>query len=646
MTRLGHLAASIHVHPDAVPGGTEHPPIALRLYEVLLLVSLWVATHTYLGINHDARLYTIQALNSLEPGRFNADLFFKFGSQDKFTLFTAAYKPLVAVAGPWAANILATAAGEGLWLIASMFLMRTLFARRTEFLFASAAIIALQSGYGGDGIFHYAEPFATPRLYAEALAIFALGMALRSRPALSALFLVASAVVHPLMALGGAGVVVVIAALHDRRVWISIGLAAAAGVVLAAAGVDPFSRALLRFDDSWFRIVLHRCDYASLSRWKIWDLCQVVAVFSVFAVAYHLGYARERRLLTSLAIVTLAGLLATLVGCDVLHNVLMVDVQPWRALWLATALANAFLAVVALRSPREGTSRNLLIVAAAASAASVFFPMLVMVTPALTVIGCAALWIELRKQAPLSGAQRLIASGCTAVGVGVALVSLHWSSSHQSHFVMYLLRAGIALSVVALLALTVRRRTHGGMVMVGLLILPAAIASATQIQPWQTYVFSPPRNDGLRAFAAGAGTIYWEGEPGLKLLWFRLGTPGYFSCLQSAGVMFYRGTAEEYARRGNVLRLLNTRDFNDQPGGFCMEKSVPRAYGPGSRERLATVCRLLPDLDTVVLNQPVPGAAARVWRAPAYEETEMLDWAAMKVSTFYRYSCADLRRRP
>jgi hypothetical protein len=613
----------------------------LRPSEALIFLSMWIVTHAYLGVIHDARLYTIQALNSLEPGRFAEDLFLKYGSQDKFTLFTTAYKPLVAAAGPWAANLLATIAGDLLWLVGLGFLMRTLFARRREFLFASAAVILLQAGYGGDGIFRYGEPFATPRLYAEALAMIALGFALRGRPALSALFLISSTALHPLMALGGAGVIVVFAALHDRRVWILVGLAAGAGVLLALAGVDPFGRALIQFDDAWFRVVLHRCDYAFLGRWHGGDFSRVVVVFSVFAVAYRLGESRERRLLIALAIVALAGLLATFIGCDVLHNVLIVDLQPWRALWLASVLANAFVAIVAIRLPEKSLCKILLAVAAAASAASVFIFAFVPLAPPLMIIACTAVMIELHRKSPLSGAMRPIVLGGSAMVAGLGLVGVYWSSSHQLHFPLVALGAGIEIVAVALLVMAVRRRGRRVITLASCVILPMAIASAGQVEAWQTYVFAPSRDDGLRAFVAGSGRLYWEGDSGLKLLWFKLGVPEYFSCVQSAGVMFYRGTAEDYSRRGNALRLLNSRDFEDQQGGFCLEKSVPLAHGPQSRKQVATVCRLLPDLDTLVLNQAVPGASARVWRAPAFAEYEQLD--ATKVSTFYRYSCADFR---
>jgi hypothetical protein len=170
-----------------------------------------------------------------------------------------------------------------------------------------------------------------------------------------------------------------------------------------------------------------------------------------------------------------------------------------------------------------------------------------------------------------------------------------------------------------------------------------ALASASQVDAWQKYVFASPRDERLQAFVSGAGQIYWEGDAGLKLLWFKLGTSEYFSCVQSAGVMFYRGTALEYARRGRALRLLNSSDFQDQQGGICLDKSVPSAFGPQSRKQVEIACRSLPDLDTLVLNEPIPGASARVWHAPIYAEYERLDGPSTEVSTFYRYSCADFR---
>jgi len=58
-------------------------------WRLLLIGALWLSTHRYFGIVHDGRLYTVQALRALDPARWTDDLYFRFGSQDAFTVFSA-----------------------------------------------------------------------------------------------------------------------------------------------------------------------------------------------------------------------------------------------------------------------------------------------------------------------------------------------------------------------------------------------------------------------------------------------------------------------------------------------------------------------------------------------------------------------------
>ena len=57
----------------------------------LLGVATWALSHSYRGIFHDAGLYTLQALTRLHPGSLSEDVFLKFGSQDRFTLFSPVF---------------------------------------------------------------------------------------------------------------------------------------------------------------------------------------------------------------------------------------------------------------------------------------------------------------------------------------------------------------------------------------------------------------------------------------------------------------------------------------------------------------------------------------------------------------------------
>ncbi len=92
---------------------------------VTAAAALWLATRPYQGIANDAQLYTLQALNALQHGHFDHDLYLRFGSQDQFTLFSAVYEPFLAAFGLSTGVLLATIAGQAVWLTGFILLLRT-----------------------------------------------------------------------------------------------------------------------------------------------------------------------------------------------------------------------------------------------------------------------------------------------------------------------------------------------------------------------------------------------------------------------------------------------------------------------------------------------------------------------------------------
>src|SRR5436190_20004336 len=69
----------------------------LVLLAVLLAAN--ALSRPYGNIEHDTRLYSVQVLNQVEAGIYNDDLFFRYGSQDRFSIFSKLMAPLVKVLG-------------------------------------------------------------------------------------------------------------------------------------------------------------------------------------------------------------------------------------------------------------------------------------------------------------------------------------------------------------------------------------------------------------------------------------------------------------------------------------------------------------------------------------------------------------------
>src|SRR6516165_8871546 len=61
----------------------------------LLLLCTNTLAQPYAGITHDSRLYSMQVLNQVEEGSFSDDIFFQYGSQDDYSLFSRLAAPLV-----------------------------------------------------------------------------------------------------------------------------------------------------------------------------------------------------------------------------------------------------------------------------------------------------------------------------------------------------------------------------------------------------------------------------------------------------------------------------------------------------------------------------------------------------------------------
>jgi hypothetical protein len=183
---------------DAEPSRLLEPGW-LRLLPYLCAVAvLWLATRHYFGVIQDARFYTLEVLRDLNPAPYADDLYFKFGSQGRFSLFSHLYRPFVSHFGVGAAGMTFTIAGQLCWILGLVCLVRRWVDKKYLWL-SLATVIVMPNAYA---FFGYGEDFATPRLFAEALVMLALSL-LQSRPAWVWILLGLSAALHPLMAMPG-----------------------------------------------------------------------------------------------------------------------------------------------------------------------------------------------------------------------------------------------------------------------------------------------------------------------------------------------------------------------------------------------------------------------------------------------------------
>ena len=568
----------------------------LRLLPLYCAVAiLWLATRHYFGVVQDARFYAVEALRATYPARYAGDLYFQFGSQGSFSLFTTFYRPVVALLGVGAAGMAVAVAGQLLWLFGLFRLARCLTGQR--FLWLSlAVVIAMPNLYAP--YFGYGEAFATPRLFAEALSLLALSL-LRTRPAWTFVLLGAAAALHPLMALPGLAAAFVYLALGRPFYWGLVPAAVALAAVLGWADIQPFANLHRTLDADWYSVVSIRSLQVLLTRWPSDAWFQVLNGLGWGAIGLFAVPSRDRRFLAAVLAAGVGGLALTLIGADFAHNVLVVELQPWRAMWLLLVVVRIFIPVI------------LFSLLAKRIANPFAFAALLSIT--LILVSSATRLVRLPTSEDFGFLDLAL--------VTLALAAIYTRLVEIAPKFRYL---GQALSCLAIIA------------------TPVAAWGWDTRTPWTKFVEAPlPPPPALTKLLPEGASVYWEDST--VMLWFRLKRASYFSCDQGTGVAFHRETAMTYRRRADSFWPLRTADFTQSKVCTSLDKQ-PKPER--TRQGLQELCRKEPGLDDIVLLAPIPGVAPKLWQPPLrFEDIQASDgvYASRSTDRFYIYSCAGMR---
>lgn len=635
--------------------GEAAPRTTGAVTAALALLALWLLGHPYAGIVHDARLYTLQALAAAEPGALARDIFFLADSQGRYTLFPAAYAGLIERLGPGAAAMAATAAMQAAWLAAAAVLLRGLLSGAGLWL-ALAMLAVLPGAYGGYQTFAYAEPFVTPRPLAEALSLAALAATGRGRPWLAVAAHAGALAAHPLMALPGVAVTCLYRGVDDRRWWLAAAAGCAAAPALALAGVPPLARLLQPMDPAWFAVVESRSAYLLPTQWRLSDWSRAAFDLAVFAVAFRFLGAHGRRLVLAVAAVAVAGVGASLLLGDLARSVLVLQLQPWRALWLSHVLGYAGLAVV-IRHARP--HRPLTQAAALLLAAGWLTGAFGAVAPALLV---AAVAVGLVRDEDVSARTahlvRRAAGAFAALGAAAWLGLRGWSAAalldaaQAAELPLPWARSlgAIAPLVLAALAgaLAWRRRAMAPTPLAAVMAVVALIAAGAlwdRRTPWDTYVESGPPGAGAGPDVdapAGAG-VYWPGES--KGAWLLLRRANYISSLHGAPVVFSRRLAATYdARMAAGARALGHADPYTVLA--WQAPSNPRRPAPDAQS-LRRFCARPDAPGALILPIEIGALPAKPWRPPhprVRRRPSGSGWELRRDERLFVYDCTALSR--
>ena len=142
-------------------------------------------------------------MERIHPGRFAGDLYLRYGSQDRYSVFTVLIAPLVRICGLHVAFFCVYLASKALFFWGLLRLSRVLISSNVALVLALIHLAIAPVAFGGNEIFHVNESFLTPRLSSCALVLLALERLLTGRMVIAGLLLLGSFLLHPLMAVGG-----------------------------------------------------------------------------------------------------------------------------------------------------------------------------------------------------------------------------------------------------------------------------------------------------------------------------------------------------------------------------------------------------------------------------------------------------------
>jgi hypothetical protein len=541
---------------------------------LLCIVAIWMLEHPYAGLVHDSVLYAFGAFARLHPASLGHDLFLGRGSQNDYTVFSPLVAPLMRILGVARTAALVTLIGQALFFGSCALLARKMMPSALAWL-AVALVVALPSLYGGQHVFWFTENFMTPRVPAQALVMISIWCALGRRFGLMGLCIAAAMLLHPIMGLAGF-VLLYWLIVGARRPWLTVGLAAGGLAALALVSrIAPFGP-IATLDAGWFNLLHGRLEYLFPSLWsaKAWGRMAVpAATLVVGAVILEPG---RTRLLCRTGLATgMLGLAVAMSGADLLHIVIVAQVQPWRWLWLTNALAMLLLPVIATRGWSAGPAGRAAVLLAVAAWISFDQPFGGFV--ALLAVGAAAL----ARLAPDARENRLLIMSApfillACLGVLVESVLIALSHEPSAPAAMSLSRSmfwavsrwrpwasgGVApLGGFLLLWWVARRRTvRRGLAGLAPILVGGALCAALAPYTWSCWTSLAPSNQMQARFAPWRRAIAPTAEvlaPGVPIIpWFLLERPSYWSLRQMAGSVFSRPTAMRLLKREALLNRL------------------------------------------------------------------------------------------
>jgi hypothetical protein len=598
-------------------------------------LGIWLKTHPYRSIWHDGVLYLGQALADLNPQAFSHDIFFAYGSQDRYSIMSVLYVEAIRLLGVAGAALALSMIGQAAFVLSAFVLLRQ-FLGGWLLWFGMLTVAIFPARYGG-GVIWYAETFVTARTLAEPFCLLLLFCVWKSRFGWAALAGLAAMAAHPLMALPAIAVAWMHTAIERPKAWL-LALSLPLIPLLGVLGVEPFTHAFQFIDPEWKSVIqADRLVFVRQWEWTNWAYFFLDWVTLVWAASYL--ESAPRRFLLSVAAVGVGGTLMSWVGADWLGNVLIAELQLSRAHWLLHLFSFAFAPFLLTQLYREeNPCRQLASWLMAAGFVAIGYrggAIAVLLAMILAVLGARGTELS-------DGLAKLVKGVCVVLVLIVVFIGHNeytyydLSGLYTEDWSIRLFRVFnhpvLFISLAAFLAWRARAGAKWSPAILAWLIFILGLLGWDQRSPWALALESEnSRDHPFRQYMGDTDQVYWDGpSQGALAVWLLLERPSYYSVIQGAGLIFDRARAIEHKKRYDVFkRYLDKRVL-------CATLQTQRLGAlecAASLEKLRAVCGELPRLGFIVIEQNFPGHARAEWRI----QGEGADQA------YYLYECASLR---
>lgn len=601
----------------------------------LLGITMLLLIHRNWGIDHDAALYLGTALLQQQPDIFSRDLFFAFGSQGDYTIFPWLTGYLLTWFQPVAIFFWGGLIGLLFFAWVSWYCVSQLLEPKWHYI-AWLGLLCLPTSYGQTTIFSYAEPFLTPRPFAEGFSLLAIGLFTKGRYKFAIVSLLAAALFHPLQAVGAALVIFPWLVLQNHR-WLHVLWLAIPPLIAGIYGLHPFDGMFQPLDAYWYGELDNLHQHLFITSWSQQNFQLVLFDTYLLIYAWRIWKQGFGEWCLAAIIGLALGIIANLLLVDWLHLVLPTGLQLWRAHWLAHWLAMASLALLLVRDWKINPIHSLSLALAAFFALAqhdwiwIVFASLHLALPLLNsrlqprakrllfVIFSAALALLFAYQAALAWVafgvqqyrwdafpfdQKIISIPLIALSISFLAAHIWQRTKHQ---LQWLLVFGLLLPCLAFAAIRWDSRSP--------------MRKAYEPLAGHSDIFHTPLPQNAQ--------IFWD-DGNIVQTWLVLGRADYYDPQQLSGIAFQRGTIVEARKR--ITKLTPLYDALDVCNMRPLADAIRPCIIPASD--VAGVCSTIGTQppDYLILHHPLSVTALGTW-APVDPMNKL------PLTRYFLYSC-------